>query len=818
MNYLKIAWRNLKKQPFFTFLNTFGLAIGMAGGLLIALFIYDELSFDKMFPDADRIYRIDIDNRNSGQILKYAAVAAPLGPTLMRDYAQIEMVTRFRNTGGSKLLRKTNTAQNVKEEHVIGVDSTFFNMFGFDLLVGNTKTALKEPNTLILTKTAAEKHFGLNEALGQTLLLDNEDIYTVTGVIDDMPKNSFLRNHSVFIAMASYDDAESISWANWNFPTFVKLIPTSNIETLQAPLNTIYETYMFPWIKTFLPDFTLEKLREARKKTGNYMAWSTLALTDIHLHNSSGRRSELSPNGDIQNVYILSLIGFFLILLACVNFMNLSTAYSLKRAKEVGIRKTLGSNRFSLIRQFLTEAGLISFLSLLLAVAIATIAMPYFNQLSGKSISVPFDNPVFWMILILATVILGLFSGSYPAFFLSNFAPVKVLKGGGGNNLSGRNIRNILVVFQFAISVFLIVSTLVVFQQLQFIQSKDLGYQKDQILIIDDVDAAGNQLASFKQEVQQISQVESVSLSSFLPTPSKRGSITYFVEGTLDSQKGIIFGKWRIDHDYISTLDIEIIAGRDFDRQFTTDSSGIILNEAATAMIGVKPEEAIGMRLSHDFKRPDKENMEYLTVIGVVKNFHYESLKNDIKGIGLVLSGNSNKMLVKLNSGNFSNSITHIEKIWNEIAPGQPFNFYFMEDSFNTTYEAEHRLARIFITFTMLSIFIACLGLFGLAAFNAEKRSKEISIRKVLGASVSQITYKLSIDFLKLVGISIFVSLPLAWYAMSKWLQDFSYRIEIGWGVFALAAFLAIVISTLTVSFQSVKAALANPIKSLKTE
>ncbi len=815
-NHIKIAWRNFKKQPFFTFLNTFGLAIGMAGGLLISLYIYDELSFDTMFADANRIYRINIDNTNGGETNKYASVAAPLGPTLKRDYEQIEMVTRFRNTS-SKLLRKTDTDQNVKEEYVMGVDATFFTMFGLDLLVGDTKTALKEPNTLILTKTAAEKHFGINEALGQRLLLDNEEVYTITGVIDDMPKNSFLRNYSVFIAMASYKDAESIKWSNWNFHTFIKLIPSANIESLQTPLGTIYETYMIPWIQTFDPSMTLEKFRKDRKASGDSLVWSAMALTDIHLHDYD-REDEFGPNSDIQNVYILSFIGFFLILLACVNFMNLSTAHSLKRAKEVGIRKTLGSNKFGLIKQFLTEAGLVSFVSLLLAIVMATIALPFFNDLSGKAISISFGNPVFWLILVAATFILGLFSGAYPAFFLSRFIPVKVLKGSGLSNVGGGNIRNSLVVFQFAISVFLIIGTLVVFQQLRYIQNKDLGYQKDQILVIDDADAAGNQIASFKQEVQQLGLVKNTSLSSFLPTPSARNTVNFFTEGEMKSHAGVIFGKWRIDHDYVSTLGLEIIAGRDFDRRFPTDSTGIILNESAVAMLEIEPEEAIGMRLSNHPKHMEVKNRKYYTVVGVVKNFHFESLRNTINGTSLLLGDNSKRMLVKLNAGDFSKTIAAIEKIWNTVAPGQPFNYYFMDDSFNTTYQAEQRLGRIFIIFTLLSIFIACLGLFGLAAFNAERRSKEIGIRKVLGASVNQITYKLTIDFLKLVGIAILISLPLGWYAMNRWLEDFSYRIEMGWSVFIMAALLAVVISIMTVSYQSIKAAIVNPVKSLRTE
>ena len=682
-------------------------------------------------------------------------------------------------------------------------------MFGFELLYGDVNTALKEANTLILTKSAAEKHFKIEEAVGQSVILDNDETYIVTGVIKDMPKNSFLRNDNIFISMAGFEDANNTQWGSNNYATFIKLIPSANIEEFQEPLQSMFGIYIIPWAQTVFPGITEENFLAA----GNYFNLSTIPLTDIHLH--SQRDSEFSPNGSIQNVYILSFIGLFLIILASVNFMNLSTAQSLKRSKEVGIRKTLGSSKFDLIRQFLTESSLISFGSLIIALVLATIAIPFFNELSGREISIPFTNPIFWLLLLIAGFVLGLFSGIYPAFFMSRFVPVKVLNGSGETSVGGGGIRSSLVVFQFAISVFLIVSTLVVFQQLQFIQGKDLGYTKDRLLIIEDVDAAGNQIQSLKNEVEQLSTVENITLSSYFPTPSNRRDNSFFQEGNMAQDKAIQMQKWRVDHDYVNTLDLEIIAGRDFDKKYSTDSLAIIINETAVSIMGIKPEEALGLRLTDNF---EDEEVIFYTIIGVVKNFHFESLRENISGLSLYLGDYSGSMAIKIKAGDYSNTIASIENTWNKMAPGQPFNYYFLEDSFNSTYDAEQRLGSIFITFTLLSILIACLGLFGLAAFNAEKRSKEIGIRKVLGANVPQITYKLSIDFLKLVGISLIISLPLAWFAMNKWLEDFVFRIEIGWGVFALAIFLAITVSIFTVSYQSIKAAMVNPVKSLKTE
>ncbi|QLG47260.1 FtsX-like permease family protein [Costertonia aggregata] len=807
-NYLKIAWRSLKKQPFFTFLNTFGLAIGMTGGLLISLYIYDELSFDKMFADADRIYRIDTDVKFGGAEIAATESAAPMAAAMQRDFSQVESTVRLRDRG-SFLIRKSGTETNTKELRGAFADSTFFDFFGLKLLVGNSKAALTEPNTLVLTKTAAEKHFGVKNALGQQMLLNNTDTYTVTGVIDDLPKNSLLREHSIFLAMAGYADSREANWGSMNYYTFVKLIPNVNSTDFNEPLQGMFERYMIPWVQNLFPGMTAESFAAS----GNYWQHKIMPLTDIHLY--SNRQSEISANSSIQNVYILSFIALFLILLATVNFMNLSTAHSLKRAKEVGIRKTLGSNRSDLIRQFLTESGLIAFISLLFALILAIIVLPLFNDLSGKTIAIPYANPLFWLLVVFATIILGFFSGSYPAFFMSRFMPVKVLKGSGQNTVGGGKIRNSLVVFQFAISVFLIVSTLVVFQQLKYIQGKDLGFAKNQIVLINDTYAAGSQVQAFKDEVKQLGQVEQASLSDYLPTPSARSNSSLFREGAMEQENAIQMQVWEVDHDYINTLIMKLVAGRDFNPKFVADSTAVIINEATLPILGVKAEEALGIRITGDL---DLEDKTFYTIIGVVKNFHYESLRENIGALGLFLDNSTGTLAVKLKPGDFSNTLANIEGIWNKIAPGQPFSYRFMDDSFNTTYEAEQNLGRIFMVFTFLSILIACLGLFGLAAFNAQKRTKEIGVRKVLGASVAQISYRLTTDFLKMVGIAILISLPIGWFVMNKWLQDFSYRIEIPWWIFALAAVLAIGIAILTVSYQSIRAAVVNPVKSLRTE
>ncbi len=818
-NHIMMAVRIFTKRPFITLLNTFGLAVGIAGALLIGLYIHDELSFDSMFADSDRIYRINIDNQTNGEYSEYASAPGPMAGVLVQDFPHAELVTRFREVG-STLIRHPDSTLNIKEEHVVGVDSAFFEMFGLNLREGNTQKALKNPNTAVLTSSVAYRLFGDNSAMGQSLTMDNKEIYLITGVMDDLPTNSFLRDHTVFLSLESFEDVHGVAWNTWYFPTFVKLHKESQVEDLHIFLNTVKDAYLIPWAMTFIPGLTVEKSRQMDEESGNFMRFSSTALTDIHLH-SQNREGEFSQNGDIQNIYILGMIGCFLLLMAVVNFMNLSTANSLTRAKEVGIRKTLGSSRYGLLRQFLTEAVLTSFVALILALFLAMLVLPLFNGLAEKQISIPFYSPIFWLIATGSAFFLGLLSGSYPGLIMSRFAPVRALK--NNNRAGGKGFRNSLVVFQFAISIFLIIGTLVVFQQVEFIRSKDLGFQKDQMLVIDNVDAAGNQLVSFKEEIKNLSFVDNVSLSSFLPTPSDRAGTTFFSEGSFSdgdfkTEQALIIENWDVDHEYIHTLNLQILAGRNFSTDGLMDANALIVNETTVSMLGIEPDEAIGLRLTDDFHRQDKENMKYHTIIGVVKNFHFETMRNRIDAVSFSLSDNANKMIIKLNAVDFTSAIEKVEDKWTQLAPGQPFHYYFMDESFNETYQADLRLGRIFVVFTQLSVFIACLGLFGLATFAAERRSKEIGIKKVLGAGIHQITMQLSFDFLKLVIISVFIALPLGWLVMNLWLNEFAFRIEISGLILATAALLALFVSLLTISYQSIKAAVANPVKSLRME
>ncbi|WP_037313933.1 ABC transporter permease [Salegentibacter sp. Hel_I_6] len=807
-NYIKMGLRGLKNQTFFTLINTLGLAIGMAGGLLIALYIYEELNYDKMFADSDRIHRIDMEIKFGGAEIKSAETAPPLAGAVKRDFPEVENTTRFRILG-SNLFRDVKKTDNIKELHTTYADSTFFEMFGLDLIQGNKESALQKPNTLVMTRTAAENHFGSVDVVGKKLLLNNKETYLVTGVMEDLPLNSFLKDYSIFMAMAGNVASREDIWGGHNYFTFIKLSSGTNLDNFQIQLDGLLEKYVLPWaVKTF-PGMTAESFAAS----GNYIRFHTIPLTDIHLH--SDNKIEMSQKGNIQNVYILSFIGFFLIFLASVNFMNLSTANSLKRAKEVGIRKTLGSSRRQLIIQFLTESGLVVFASMILAVIVAYITMPFFNDLAGRSISIPFDEPIFYAWLILITIILGLISGSYPAFVISKFVPVDTLKGIRAQGTSKWNIRSFLVVFQFSVAVFLIVGTLVVFQQLQFIQSKDLGFDKEQVLIINDTYAAGEQIDALRQEILNLSSVQNATISSFMPVPSSRSSTSFFQEGKMDQQYAIQTQIWKVDDHYLNTLDLELISGRNFNGHSIADSTAVIINESTLTTLGLNAEEALGVRITQEVELGEPL---YYNIIGVVKDFHYESLREEIGALGLFMDRSTGSMAVKLKTADLTDVIASIENIWAKMGPGQPFDYRFMDAAFETSYKEERRLGSIFMVFTCLSIFIACLGLFALATFNAQRRTKEIGVRKVLGASVSQITLGLTTDFLKLVIISTLFSLPLGWYFMSIWLQDFSYRIQIGWKILGFSALLVIFIAIVTVSFQAIKAAIANPVKSLRTE
>lgn len=543
-----------------------------------------------------------------------------------------------------------------------------------------------------------------------------------------------------------------------------------------------------------------------------------MPLLDIHLH--SARWPELDVNGNIQYVYIFSAVALFILLIACINFMNLSTARSASRAKEVGIRKVLGTERKNLISQFLTESTVMAVISLVIAVVAAWFVLPLFNDISAKSLSLSNLFSVQVLLLIIALpVVVGLVAGSYPAFFLSGFKPIAVLKGKINAGFKKSSLRSGLVVFQFFTSIVLIIGTVVIYKQLNYIQTTSLGFNKDQVLIINGVGTLNNEKSvAFKNEVLKIPGVTIGTLSSYLPVASSRSDNTYSKESVMDAKNALSMQTWVVDYDYVKTMGMQIIKGRNFSKDFGTDSSGIILNEAAVKVLGY--DDPIGKKVYSII--PDSSNNPYsvktYTIVGVVKDFHYESLRQNIYPLSLQLGQSTGNISFRVNTKDLQGLVKNVEAKWKTMAPGMPFSYRFMDEAFDNIYRAEQRVGKVAITFSILAILIACLGLFGLVTYMAEQRTKEIGVRKVLGASVPNLVIMLSKDFLRLVIIAAVIAFPVAWIVMHRWLQDFAYRIRIDWWMFLMAALVALLIAMVTVSVQAIKAAMANPVKSLRTE
>lgn len=805
-NYLKIAFRNLWKSKGFSAINIIGLAIGLATCLLILLFVLDELSYDRYNKKADRIYRVDGDIKFGGNHFILAVAPDPMGPTLKKDFPQVEQYCRFRSNGGF-LVKKDD--ENVQEDNVIFADSTLFDVFTLPILDGNATTALQQPNTVVITETTARKYFNTTQAVGKTLFINNSVNYTVTGVIKDVPSQSHF-NFDFFVSMATLAESRNNNWISTNFNTYIVLKEGADPKKLDAQFDAVVEKYVGPQVMAVM-SINLDEFR----KSGNYERHYLTPLTSIHLH--SNKVAELGANSSIQYVYIFSAIAFFILLIACVNFMNLSTARSASRAREVGVRKVLGSLKSNLVKQFLTESILISFIALVLAVVLTMGMLPYFNQLAAKNIQLNvLTNPWLLATLLLLVLITGLLAGSYPAFYLSAFKPIQVIKGKLAAGFKTSWLRSGLVVFQFSISIILIIATIVIYKQLNFIQSHKPGYDRDQVLIIHNSSPLGNKAKTFRDEVVKLPGVDNATSTGYLPTNSWRNENPVFADPTLDQKRAVSMQTWDVDEQYIPTLGMELAAGRNFSKDFPTDSCGIIINEAALRLLGFT--DPIGKLLYYMPDLNRKDEISKLHIIGIVKDFNFNSMRQQVAPLCMLLNENNGNMALRLSSNNMHQLVAQIERKYKSMAPGQPFNYSFMDEDFNNLYSTEQRMGVIAISFSSLAILIACLGLFGLAAYAAEQRTKEIGIRKVLGATVSNITTMLSKDFLKLVIIAAVIAFPLAWWFMHSWLQDFAYRTNISWWVFIMAGIAAALIAVVTVSFQTIKAAISNPVKSLRAE
>jgi len=799
-NYFKIAWRSLLKYKVFSFINIFGLATGMACSLLIFLFVKDEISYDRYHKDADRIYRVVKDFINDdGSRIPDATSPTALASAMQREIPEVETVTRlFPNWGGSWIVEYGD--KKISEQRFWRADSNFFDVFTYSFIKGDPKTALNDVSSVVITETVAKRYFGKEDPLGKTLKISCcGGSLKVTAVIKDVPANS----HFHFDLLSSFGqlNANNDNWNTYDYYTYAKVRPGTDIP---AFTKKIQETYK-------------------RNQDENYSVFYVQPLTDIHL--ASHLKWELEPNGDRLYVYVFGIVGIFILLIAAINYINLSTAKSSLRTKEVGVRKVSGALRSSLVKQFLFESLVTCFISSLMAIVIAQLLIPVVNDITLKQLSV-IGNPLTLGFMILTALFVGLVAGIFPALYLSSFKPIAVLKGLKLNQSGALNLRKALVVVQFTISSVLIIGALIIAQQMRFIQDAKLGIDKEQVIVIKN----GGSMPlpdrnAYLNMIKRIPTVKKAAGGSF--SLGEGFSTTRMnVKG---SDKEIQMNFTSVGFDYMDVVGIEMKEGHAFSAKYPADTmnngipngpldqniGGIIINEKAVKEFGLG-FPAIGKQFLWG---NDGDTSYYVSVVGVTKDFHFTSLRNEIKPFAFICRPRNNfNFTVKLSADNIKSTLGKLEKEWKGLQTAASFEYVFLDDTFSKLYAAESRFQKLFITLVILGIVIACLGLLGLATFSAQQRVKEIGVRKVLGASVPQVVVLLSKDFLKLVFIALVLAVPVAWYLMNEWLKDFAYRVNIQWWIFIMAAIIAIIIAFLTISTQAVKAAISNPVKSLRTE
>jgi putative ABC transport system permease protein len=804
-NYLKIALRNFLKHKGFSFINIFGLAIGVACCLIIVLFVFDEISFDRYHEKADQIYRVGINGYINNTAFQGVVTCSPMAQTLVREYPEVTAATRLRNFG-FPVFRYEDKVYS--EERVFWVDQTFFDVFTVSFLRGDMKTALAEPNTIVLTRSMAIKYFGDEDPVGKSLNADRQRDYLITGVVEDTPRNSHF--HYDFLAsLSTYEDSRSPVWVSNNYHTYLVLQEGASSQAFEEKLVELVKKYVGPQIQA-AAGISLEQFFESGGEWGYFIQ----PLTDIHLH--SHYEFELGPNGDIAYVYIFSIIALGILLVACINFVNLATARSVNRAREVAIRKTVGSKRIQLIRQFLAETTLTSFLAVLLALFVVQMLLPAFNNITGKALSIPYIANIYTIPALLVVVLfIGILAGIYPAFFLASFDPAVVLKSENVGRARKSNLRNVLVVFQFTVSIVLIVGTFIVDKQLKYIQSMNLGFNKNQVVIVKKTDDLGNQIQTFRQELLKNARVVNASNTGSLIGQSF-GNSAFMLAGETGEETHLLWTYFTDPH-FVDAYQIEMATGRYFEEGRQADQQAVVINEAALKDLGLT--DPIGKQVVA--LGPTQEQAQSFTIIGVMKDFHFESLHFQIRPLIILLYGPENRgrfVSVRINSEGIRETLAFLESTWRRFADNQAFEYEFFDDHFAKIYQAEERTGKIFFAFSFLAIIIASLGLFGLAAFISEQRTKEIGIRKVLGATESKIIFLLSKQFTKWVVLSNLIAWPIAYYFMHKWVQRFAFRPGISIWSFLLASIVVLCIALLTVSYQTIKAARSDPVDLLRYE
>lgn len=806
-NYSKIAWRSLLKNKVYSTIKIGGFAIGIAACILISMYVFDELNFDKNYKNKDQIYRLINHFDAPGDESKWTAFPAEIASVLKNNFPDIDKAGRLiPYTGwwnaGSNQFRPEKELQNTYEEGFAYADQNLLEILEVDMIYGDQLSALIEPMSIVISKKKADKYFPNQNPVGVTVILngDTKNPYHISGVMRDFPTNSHL-NFDFFITLSEVEfwPGEQTSWCCWNYNTYISIRPETDKLELEEKLLLIRDNYIVKYAES--------RGDQGSEDTKKYHKFKLQNVSDIRL--KSEGIYDVFPHGDIKLVWLFAAIASFILVLACINFINLSTAKSANRAKEVGLRKVVGSFRSNLIQQFLTESIIFSGISVIIGSLLAWLALPFFNSLAGKMLSFPIME--WWVVplLIIFIVFIGIIAGIYPSFYLSSFKPIDVLKGSISRGSKSTALRSGMVVFQFTTSIVLIVGAFVVYQQMDFLLSKKLGFEKDQVIMIQGANTLNEKLNPFKNELLNLAEVRNASASDNLPVAgTARDQNMFWKAGRSQLDKGVGAQIWWTDSDYISTLGMSLIEGRNFSMDMASDSSSIIINQSMAKELGLT--NPIGKKIM---------NWRDWTVIGVVEDFHFESLKSQkIEPLSFVRGEAGSILSVKVNSNNMEATLKSITSLWDEFMPNQPIRYSFLDQAYAEMYEEVQRTGNVFTVFAFLAILVACLGLFGLSAFMAEQRRKEICIRKVLGATFDIIFRILTLNFLKLVFISLIISIPIGYLMMNKWLQDFEYRINIGWEVFVAAGTIVSIIALFTVSFESVRAALGDPVKGLRSD
>ncbi len=799
-NYIKVALRSLIRQKFYSVINIAGLSIGIMACILIFLFVQDELSYDTFYEDSEQIYRVTQKMPMGAKVSHTATVPWPVTKMLMNDFSEIKTGARaYRPSSWGNVPVVKFEDRSFLEKDWIFADASILEIFNFDFVRGNPETALKSPEHILLTESAALKYFGDDDPIGKRLTFNNNKDWEVAAVIKDLPQNS----HLSFDFVASFEGMRQM-WNNW--PGF-----DDNWRWVAAWSYLILpDAATAEKIQTQLPDFVARHYPEQNQEAG--LSLEIQKVLNVHLH--SELEAEFKPNSDITYVYLFASIAVLILLIACINFMNLATSRAAGRAKEVGLRKVVGADRFSLIKQFLSEALVLSFISLIVAIALTHLALPWFNALTGKSLQIAYlNNLVLVSGLFVTALFVGLVSGSYPAFFLSAFQPTEVMKGTLSRGAGSSVLRTTLVISQFVVSIVLLICIGTVYNQLTYMQNKDLGFDKDQMLVVNMYGNLFNDYGAFKSDLLKDSRIQSITrIGGSIPGFAGEFENAFITEGSPAEQRQWLGAMW-VSHDMENTLGLEVVSGRAFNISSASDSTqNLILNETAAKFLGWG-NNAVGKRMSHV---GGQGNITEGEVVAVVKDFHFRPLHEPLKP--LVLRHGGNHMAIKISSGDIPGTIAFVEKTWKQFVPEWPLNYQFMDENIDVLYRKDQKFSEILKYFASLAVFIACLGLLGLAAFTTERRRKEIGVRKVVGASTWALLLLISREFSKLVVIAFIISVPIGYYAGNRWMQDFAFRADLSITVFAMSGFVALAIALLTVSYHTIKAALINPAESLKYE